>query len=284
MPQFRQTRRTNYRRFQRAMRGGRIDRARTPSYSLTTTSSTQSPLNSSPFRLFRSIVGSDVHNFKIAVAPFNMSLVYGASGNFGCLFYSNGAIPAAGLVVGSGANDFAMQFELGGVSVVYGVGGASNGNSTTSNISEYSALFDAYRINAVQVTMNFSSNSSSLTQPAASLPLVATAVDLDDVSPVSITELGQYQSYKLRQFNTNGPQTIMIKPVPKSLSSTGTGVTAVAANGFRSQWQDMQTTSVPYYGLKCAFDNQLLGAAGTSTIAGYITFSVIYHVSFRGVR
>lgn len=133
-------------------------------------------------------------------------------------------------------------------------GALSFAMSSLPNASEFTALFDAYKIvkvkldfipfgDNVNMPLDAMSNSTSLMSPGG--PLI-TAIDYDDANtPGAATDLLQYQASKV----TPVPRRLKMSLRPKFAtevyrSGTSTGY------GARSGWLDCANSDIPHYGVK----------------------------------
>lgn len=152
---------------------------------------------------------------------------------------------------------------------VFGRSGFSLANVT--NYTEFTALFDMYRINGVKVRFMPRANSS---EAGTNQGLVKffTVVDYDDVSvPTSISQLLQYENVKIT--NTARDHTRYFKPKIAAQvfqNAVGTGYAP------RSGWIDCDNPTVEHYGLKWAL--QQLPAGNQS-----MDIAITYYMSFKHV-
>jgi len=230
--------------------------------------------------IYRSIVGSRTHTFRVNAQPFHIGFTPGTTGNFGCSFYQDNTVPISGGLTGTGNNNFAFTYTLAGVVVWFGPGPGS-ATVPMASVSEYTALFDSYRIVGVEVTMYSSMNmNQSVTQ---FLPNIGTCVDYDDGSPITWAEAAQYESFKVIQFSV--PNKKVLRCRPQAATYVGnTGGVSVPANASKSQWMDCASNNINYYGHKFCFDNPMVGAASAAANEGFVTFHVRYTVEFKGTR
>lgn len=128
------------------------------------------------------------------------------------------------------------------------------------NSSEFSSLFDRYRIDRVVVKLQLITNPSAAatinvtnqTNPNNWYPKVWSITDYDDESAETISQLKERVGVKCKILQPNKVLTYSIKPaisaqMYKTATSTGYGPKW-------GQWIDMQDVGVPHYGLKLAFD------------------------------
>lgn len=138
--------------------------------------------------------------------------------------------------------------------------------------SEFTSLFDQYRIDKVRVRFMPRANSAEVGTNQGMVKLF-TAIDYDDISPAaSIQDLLQYQNCRFQPTTRMSSRTLKPKhavEVYQSAVSTGYGM--------RTGWLDVANPSVQHYGIKWALQ-QL--PAGAQTFDLHIQ----YHLSFKNVR
>ena len=92
--------------------------------------------------------------------------------------------------------------------------GWSFGLASCINFAEFTALFDMYRINAIQLHFHLRYDPGAGTfNNQASYPRLYTIKDYDDVTvPLTINEMREYSKCKLSILNPNKPHRLMLKP------------------------------------------------------------------------
>lgn len=178
--------------------------------------------------------------------------------------------------VSTGGFNMEMAFTLGGT--VFYFGGVSTFTAAMPNYTEFTSLYDQYRIDGVDVELIFSNDQSSVNSPATSLPLLYYAIDYDDANTVGVPDIVQYDNHKMFQLGSpslpDGIKRIHIKPnVDMALYN---GVSTGYAR-FPNARVDTGSPNVPHYGLKMAFDG--FKSPGASTIVGYLNVVVRYHLT-----
>lgn len=230
--------------------------------------------------IYRGLVGSRTHTFRVNAQPFHIGMTPGTTGNFGCSFYQDNTVPISGSLTGTGSNNFTLSYTLGGVLVWFG-SGPSSALVPLANSGEYTALFDSYRIKAVEVTMYSSMNTNQSTTQF--LPNLGTVTDYDDASPISWSEAAQYENFKVIQFAVPSKKVLRCRPVA-SCSVANTGGVFVPASASRSTWMDCAQNNIQHYGHKFCFDNPMVGAATGAANEGFVSFHVRYTLEFKGTR
>jgi hypothetical protein len=138
---------------------------------------------------------------------------------------------------------------------------------TLPNSTEYTQLFDQYRI--VQVTITFQPS----TLVATSSPLY-TVIDYDDANaPTSLNDLLQYDTLKTTMTGAYHVRTVN----PRFTLGAYSGTLTSFANAPNDMWVDVASPNVQYYGVKLGWP-AFTGATGTlSVMARYV-------VQFRNTR
>lgn len=165
---------------------------------------------------------------------------------------------------------FATALTVGSTAEVYGA--YSFQLSSLANASEYTVLYDMYKISAVKWTLMPRGNSAEAgTNNNNTKVLSVLDMDDDDV-PTSVDQLCQYESVKTT--NLSRDHSRYIKPkfarmIYKTSTTTGYGV--------GSGWLDCNSTDIPHYGIKYCL---------LRTTSGTVTYDlkVTYYLSFKGVR
>lgn len=155
--------------------------------------------------------------------------------------------------------------------------------------SEFGALFDKYRIDAVEIFYAYSvdGNTTQSAAGALQMPSIVYTIDTDDSTGTGASDLQQFQDAKYLQLGgLQGPMKRLckFKPLPSLALFTGpTFVAGVGDTTSKSLWLDCGTPTIRHYGLKMAIDNLTL-STGTNATWGNLQFQCRYHFSFKGVR
>ena len=191
-----------------------------------------------------------------------------------------------GATVGLG-NDLAMSFALNGVSVYAALNGGlavAMNTAPLPNITEFTALFDQYKIRSCTIDMRFANNNSSINSPSTSLPVLYYADDMDDVSPLTQNALQQYGRCKTTMLGTGAKEFTRHRVVPKPLVQLyETGVSTGYSNPIKPIWIDCNDATVPHYGVKICWDNGMDTAVADTNI-GVISFITTYVIEAKNVR
>lgn len=179
--------------------------------------------------------------------------------------YTTGGVWGSSVLNGTYLNGFALVNRL----------------NCLENASDFTALFDRYKLNGVKVT--FLNQISEATAGGAQvLPLLTYAVDYDDLSPPTESQMRQKQNVKRKVLTANRPVSIYFKPkrvMPAADPSSGTGLTnSVVTN---AGWTNCDYPQVTHGGLKFYLSNLYGGATATTTVQAQIDVVVQYYFSCR---
>lgn len=155
--------------------------------------------------------------------------------------------------------------------------------SDVPNSSEFTSLFDAYRIKGVKLEFVPIYNSHEINEgPAASpfdrvgIPVMTFARDLDDsTAPASENTLLQYATNK--RINLSSKKSIYIANPRVAQTVYQAGLTAAYSEARKNVWIDCANPDVPHYGLKYYVPTENL-----SKIL-YIRVYATYYMEFKRV-
>lgn len=158
--------------------------------------------------------------------------------------------------------------------------------------SEFSNLFDRYKIDSVVQTFQLVNNPSSAYKLNESNPLAAAANvsnfypkmwyihDYDDSTAESIGTLKERVGVKCRILQPN--KVIKITTKPAIAIQTYRTATTTGYGPKWGQYIDMNTTDVPHYGLKVAFDTNAIDPVDTQPFR--IRVETKYYFTCKDVR
>lgn len=152
-----------------------------------------------------------------------------------------------------------------GFAVLDGKGATTFKFNELINYTEFTSLYDQYKITYVKIKMFYRFTSSEdvrgVTAPAGGvsqntapqLPRLFYYVDYDDdTSPATVNEIRENSKCVIRQFQMGKPITIRIRPRTAGLIFNG--LTSAYDIGRRS-WINCAYPDVPHYGLKWAVED-----------------------------
>lgn len=217
-------------------------------------------------------------------AEFLIGLADGGTGNYGPWSAAPGSfvITPAG---GGTHNGFSIYVTL--EEVIFGSTANAAVGYNFLNYTDYSNLFDEYRIDEVVFDMKYNANSypQSTTVAAPGAPIIYMAIDYDDATLPTTNTLLQYASCKPIQFgNSSGTNngTQWYKHVPAVNLATATISGTQIATIKKHQWINTDQPGVQHFGVKGWYDNPYwgVGTAGAN-IQGYISVTVKIKFSCR---
>lgn len=173
------------------------------------------------------------------------------------------------------AYDCELSFSLNSTFVY--LGGVLNATTSNPGASDFTALYDYYKLDKVEISFMFSGNSAPLAPATASqLPILNIVFDPTDTSVVSLSSILQFQDLHTVQLGNMRTQNgYVIQCSPRPLLTAGGSATAVAE---ANPWLNIDTPTVPYYGIKMFYDNS---GSTVTAITGYLNLYIKYHWSFK---
>lgn len=172
------------------------------------------------------------------------------------------AVSAANGLDGFGSYDMELEFNVGSIS--YRFGGTGIYTDNLPNTSEFTNLFENWRLAGVTVRIDTPLGiSNSLTNPGTLMPLILYAPDYNDGTGVSRTDLLQYPQLKVHNFYKEGYTPLMFELNPVPLRDiAGSGVLTSYSPMAKAPWLRTADFTTPHYGVKFFFD---FFGANTST-------------------
>lgn len=188
-------------------------------------------------------------------------------------------------VVGKGVHQFKRSYTLADVTIADYASGAHLAYNfalgSVPNSSEFTALFDEYKISKVKVKFMYTSSAGiqSAGNATGYLPYVYTIVDSDDSNALS-TRNDYEQCEDMKVSRIHNIRSRYFTP-GVSLAAYGGAFTSYANK--KNQWLDCGSPNVQHYGLKMFIDTTPLGGTGSNTI-GKLRMVATLYMKFRDVR
>lgn len=153
------------------------------------------------------------------------------------------------------------------------IAGASAFNlNLVPNASEFTSLFDQYRIDKIVWTLMPRGNSAEQGTNNTNTKIFSVLDYDDETAPANLNTLLQYPNVKCTTLSRDHKRTL----VPKF--ATQTYISAVATGyGARTGWLDCDNSNVPHFGVK-----YFIQAPGAGTQV--IDVKTDFYLSFKGVR
>jgi len=244
------------------------------------------------YRRYRGAGGTDQRQLRSVVRSYRKANPYQITPSSGrtVTFWRKSEISIAlsqSLGFNGVGNNVNWGFSLG--RIIGFVNGAFTYSVSVPSSSEFQALFDYYKINAVKVQMFFSKTVSAIEAANVGLPILMIANDFDDIAEsMTLNTMNERVGVRHCQFdanNTNGI-THYIKPKPTSVivaTDVTTGVLAASNSGvvFGTQWIDCAQSNIVHNGVKVFYNNQ--GVTGAAVL-GNVTFVFDVEYVFKGYR
>lgn len=160
--------------------------------------------------------------------------------------------PAVG-IDGFPYNTLQVTFAPGGIN--WRIAGTSVYTDAVPNATEFTSLYDQWRLKGVVVRFDASTNIYSNSGIAYATPLVYYIADYDDPNDTTLTDMQQYPQMRVHSFNSGGysPLILGCKPVPLNTLASA-GFLNTFGVGYNDEWLRTAEFSVPHYGLKYAFN------------------------------
>jgi hypothetical protein len=176
-------------------------------------------------------------------------------------------------------NDLAMFFSLAGT--YFFIGGTNVQITSVPNFSEFTALYDQYKIDHVEVGFTFSNNVSTVSNPSTVLPILGVAIDYDDIADTNYSSLQQYDSFQSFQLGNNfrgGKRVFRLSPTFTSSVYTNAGTGHARQRGPL----DCAYPTVQHYGLKASLDPMYYSVVGTTV--GILSIETKYFFTMFNTR
>jgi len=165
--------------------------------------------------------------------------------------------------------------------------GASSSAVPVPSSTEFSTLFDSWRIRGVKVSAFFQNNTSSTQQITTCMPLLSYVWDKDDHTVASLGDINQFQNVKRFQFGNGAAKSGCLVSYGKpQATSTGVFTAGGATSGQKvephSTWMETSAAGIAseYNSMKVVAD--LFGATQASS-EGIISFYFDVTYEMKGV-
>lgn len=176
-----------------------------------------------------------------------------------------------------GSFDLAMSFALG--NPIVKSGGVIVASITTPGYTDFTALFDSYIIDSVDLEIFYSNNTSSETTPTICAPLFHYVNDYDDIISPTLTEILQYPSVQSKVMLEGGGSVLRhtLRPRPMGVVIANAGTFTGQTNNLTGPvWLDAASADIPHFGFKLFWNN-----FGRSTNSDIGTVMINCKTNFR---
>lgn len=148
------------------------------------------------------------------------------------------------------------------------------------NYTEFTALYDMYRIDKVKLTFMYSMNSAAYSASnVACLPVLVYVNDYDDGTPLSTG--ADYLEYgNVKKWRLDKPLTLTVKP-KVSMAIWNSAITTGYSTPKRNPFIDCANYGTPHYGIKFMIDpvNPI-----PSVYLGKLRLYMTYYLTLKGTR
>jgi hypothetical protein len=175
-------------------------------------------------------------------------------------------------------------------SVLSGTGqmyGRSFSLNNVSQFSEFTGLFDQYKIESVEAQFSLINNPDAVNNPNATsatssniYPRLWTVVDHDTDNIASIDAIKQYPKVRCRVLEPN--KILKVKFSPKSQIQLYNGVSGTGYGINKDGWIDLTNTTVEHYGLLGAIDGMGLVPAAMNSYLVRVEYK--FWLAFKNPR
>lgn len=148
------------------------------------------------------------------------------------------------------------------------------------NYTEFTTMFDAYRINKVVLSFkpNFiESNVNASFATTGYIPDIGVVIDYDSqaTNPSNMNELRQYSNF--REYKANRAFKVVVVPRTAGMIYKGPASTAYCQSRPRL-WLDCENPDVPHYGV-----NYFTAPAGANNLWNLVV-TAIFYIACKGTR
>lgn len=178
---------------------------------------------------------------------------------------------------GWNASGFDLEISFSLNSTNFYIGGVLAGTAANPGASDFTALYDFYRLDSVEVSLMYGANMFAPgTAAVAQLPIMNIAFDPSDISVTSLSSILQYQDlHTVQMGNQRTMNGYVVQCKPRPLLTAGGTATAVVQE---NPWINKDTPTIPYYGLKIFYDS---AGSTAATVIGIVSFYIKYHWSMK---
>lgn len=181
-----------------------------------------------------------------------------------------------------GFANFDMQLTFAPSATRYYLSGTSIYADSLPNVTEFSSLFDSWRITKITVRLDLPMGiQNSGLSPGSVIPQLLYAPDYNDAGSALKADLLQYPQAGVHNFNKDGYTPFMVEFSPRALSEVSSGLVSTAYAALPlGVWLRTSQFDVQHYGIKMFFDNY-----GTTHNANYpLEFTIWYHMEFTNPK
>lgn len=158
--------------------------------------------------------------------------------------------------------------------------------NSVANVTDFTNLFDQYKIKGVKLEFRLMTNPDSTVQPSNQsasyppylYPTLWTVIDKDDDGTITLDQMRQHQGCKRSVLRPNQIVSRYV-PYPTTLGMAYKSSISTAYINNKSTWVDCADISTPHYGIKTVIDTEGLANAGNYTVR----LDMKFYLAFKGV-
>lgn len=174
-----------------------------------------------------------------------------------------------------------IQLSFSPSSTDYRLSGVSFYTTALPDVTDFSNLFDQWRLKRVIVRCDIAFGYSNSASTPIITPNIMYVSDYDDSADCTITEMLQYPQVQVHSFYKNGYEPFQVSLSPKPLRDVaGSGVSTGYGPMPVAPWLRTSNMALPHYGLKLALD--WMGKVQTSDIQMVMT--IWYDLEFTNPK
>lgn len=153
--------------------------------------------------------------------------------------------------------------------------------------SEFTTLYDQYKIKGVKVTFEYAANSTDANHFSSPAPKIIFFRDYDDIIATSMSDISQREATTARR-TLRGAVSTIVKPRVKDYVELTPGASTPGAT-YQRRWIDCNVANLQHYGLKFAIMDWPTWNGGASASSDYMARPILrirceYYLAFRNVR
>ncbi len=163
----------------------------------------------------------------------------------------------------------------------YHISGAAVYADSLPGLTDFSNLFDSWRISKVVVRIDIPLGLSNSASAPSYVPQIVYAPDYNDATGANKTDLLQYPQVQVHNFNKDGFTPFLVEFSPRALVEVPSGVVSTAYSTLpSSSWFRTSNMDSQHYGIKMVFDNY----GSTNNLNYPLEFTVWYHMEFTNPK
>lgn len=151
--------------------------------------------------------------------------------------------------------------------------------------SEFTGLFDQYRIAGVMLKFKYNSNTwdgSNTSGRAQNQPVIKYDYDYDDKTLPIVNTFIERMGVKSKLLNDQRFVKIFVKPRILGVTADATTLVATTSSTLRAPWLDTSNDSIQHLGLKGYIEGMPLGS--TTALSSVIQCECTYYLEFKDIQ